>query len=65
MTRPTIQIGPATRAVLVGGVPEEADRPAEPLGEVEARRGSLAQCDEERVLEGHAASMADLCNELQ
>ena len=51
--------------LLVGGVPEEADRLLEAPRELEAGRGPLAEGDEERVFEGHGSSAADLCNELQ
>ncbi|GAA2023805.1 hypothetical protein GCM10009719_38370 [Nocardioides kribbensis] len=49
----------------MGGRPEEADRAAEAPGELESGRGLLAQRDEEGVLEGHAAMVTYLCNELQ
>ena len=51
--------------LLVGGVPEEADRLLEAPRELEPGARALAQGDEERVFEGHAEMVADLCNELQ
>ena len=51
--------------LLVGRVPEEAERLLEAPGELEPARGSLAERDEEGVLEGHAGSVPHLCNELQ
>ena len=56
---PAVALHPPQHLVdlLVGGPPEEPDRPVEAPGQLDAGRGSLAQRDEERVFEGHASSL--------
>ena len=53
---PAVGLHPRQHAVdlLVGGVPEEAERLLEPPGQLEPARRALAERDEEGVLEGHA-----------
>ena len=64
---PAVCLHPREHAVdlLVGGVPEEADRPLEAPGQVEPGRGLLVEGDEKGVLEGHGDEGFMLCNELQ
>ncbi len=57
---PAVGLHPRQDAVdlLVGRVPEEAEGLLEAMGELEAGRRSLTECDEESVLEGHGAKCA-------
>ena len=57
---PAVVLHPAEHLVdlLVRGSPEEADRAVEAPGQLDAGAGSLAERDEEGVLEGHGRSLA-------